>query len=125
MAAGSSSAQRLHHNRRRYWQRVQTDDYDIDHLREFDAPVSVSLSGTTSTFHSSASSVLGETIYARIFGNQNQTAPYGGGGYPDSYHLSDLGSSPRVRRRAMQVDKSLSRISFFLLCFVLFCLVLF
>ncbi|GAB2274799.1 hypothetical protein Dimus_009574 [Dionaea muscipula] len=76
-----------------------------------------------SGFNSSDSSMFGETIYARIFANQ--TTPYGGGGYPDSsYHLSGL-TSPRIRRRVIQMDRSLSRLSFFLLCFVIFCLLLF
>lgn len=58
--------------------------------------------------------VFGEMIYARVFGNQ-LTNIYT---YPNSYN-------PRIRRHLMEADKSLSRICFFLLCCLVFCLLLF
>ena len=61
--------------------------------------------------------VFGEMIYARVFGNQ-VTNMY------SSYQLSGNGN-PRIRRQLMQADRSLSRICFFLLCSVIFCLLLF
>lgn len=64
--------------------------------------------------------VFGEMIYARVFGNQ-VTNVYA---YPDTYNLS-WNSNPRIRRHLMQTDKQLNRISFFLLCTIVLCLLLF
>ncbi|KAJ6744964.1 E3 UBIQUITIN-PROTEIN LIGASE RMA1 [Salix purpurea] len=64
--------------------------------------------------------MFGEMIYARVFGNSITNMQR----YPDSYHLA-ASSSPRVRRHVMQADRSLSRISFFLFCCVLLCLLSF
>ncbi|XP_022738513.1 E3 ubiquitin-protein ligase RMA1H1-like [Durio zibethinus] len=64
--------------------------------------------------------MFGEMVYARVFGD-SITNLYT---YPNSYNL--VGStSPRIRRHVMQADKSLSRISFFLFCCILLCLLLF
>ncbi|XP_074303364.1 E3 ubiquitin-protein ligase RMA1H1-like [Silene latifolia] len=63
--------------------------------------------------------LFGEMVYARVFGDSQSLDTY-----PNPYHR--LGnSSPRSRRQEMQVDKSLSRISLFLLCCFLLCLFLF
>ncbi|XP_061357657.1 E3 ubiquitin-protein ligase RMA1H1-like [Gastrolobium bilobum] len=64
--------------------------------------------------------VFGEMIYARVFGNQ-VTNIYT---HPNSYDLSGI-NNPRIRRHLMQADKSLGRISFFLLCCTVLCLLLF
>ena len=64
--------------------------------------------------------IFGEMIYARVFGNQ-LTNIYT---YPNSYDPSG-NSNPRVRRHLMQVDRSLNRITFFLLCCLVLCLLLF
>lgn len=63
--------------------------------------------------------MLGEMVYARVFGNSESLYTY-----PNSYHLV-ANSSPRLRRREMQADKSLNRISLFLFCCFLLCLLLF
>ncbi|XVE66203.1 hypothetical protein DITRI_Ditri08aG0061700 [Diplodiscus trichospermus] len=64
--------------------------------------------------------MFGEMVYTRVFG-ESITNLYT---YPNSYNL--VGStSPRIRRHVMQADKSLSRISFFLFCCILLCLLLF
>lgn len=64
--------------------------------------------------------MFGEMVYARVFGNPESLFPYP----PNSYRL--MGSSnPRLRRQEMQADKSLSRISFFLFCCFLLCLLFF
>ncbi|XP_042520721.1 E3 ubiquitin-protein ligase RMA1H1-like [Macadamia integrifolia] len=64
--------------------------------------------------------MLGEMIYARVFGN-SQTNLYA---YPNSYNL--MGSSnPRLRRQEKQAEKSLNRISIFLFCCLVLCLLLF
>ncbi|KAL1299104.1 E3 ubiquitin-protein ligase RMA1H1 isoform X2 [Arachis ipaensis] len=64
--------------------------------------------------------IIGETIYARVFGNQ-VTNIYT---YPNSYHLAG-NNNPRIRRYLMEADRSLSRICFFLFCCTVLCLLLF
>ncbi|KAK8561492.1 hypothetical protein V6N13_149329 [Hibiscus sabdariffa] len=64
--------------------------------------------------------MFGEMVYARVFGD-SVTNLYT---YPNSYNLAGI-NSPRIRRHVMQADRSLGRISFFLLCCVLLCLLLF
>lgn len=63
--------------------------------------------------------VFGEMVYARVFGNSESLYAY-----PNSYHLTGS-SSPRLRRQEMQADKSLNRISIFLFCCLLLCLLVF
>ncbi|KAK7401961.1 hypothetical protein VNO78_13866 [Psophocarpus tetragonolobus] len=75
-----------------------------------------SLANTFDTTHG----VLGEMIYTRVFGNQ-MTNVYT---YPNSYNFSG-NSHPRITRHLIQVDRSLSRITFFLLCCLILCLLLF
>lgn len=70
-------------------------------------------------FHHSMVGMFGEMFYARVFGNSE-----GLYGYPNSYHFV-AGSSPRLRRQEMQADKSLNRISIFLFCCFLLCLIVF
>ncbi|KAK7362830.1 hypothetical protein VNO77_04954 [Canavalia gladiata] len=63
--------------------------------------------------------MFGEMFYARVFGNSENLYTY-----PNpSYHM--VGSnSPRLRRQEMQAaDKSLNRISIFLLCCFILCLI--
>ncbi|KAF5741506.1 E3 ubiquitin-protein ligase RMA1H1 [Tripterygium wilfordii] len=76
--------------------------------------------GMETNMFSSVIGPYGETLYARVFGN-TITNIYT---YPNSYHLAGI-SSPRVRRHVMQADKSLDRVSFFLLCCLFICLLLF
>ena len=57
--------------------------------------------------------VLREMVYARVFG-----------AFPNSYHSMGT-SNPRMRRHEMLADKSLNRISIFLFCCFLLCLVVF
>lgn len=73
---------------------------------------------TPGSYHPLAG-MFGEMVYARVFGNsQNLYA------YPNSYQL--MGSnSTRMRRLEMQADKSLNRISIFLFCCFLLCLIVF
>lgn len=72
----------------------------------------------TSSFYPVAG-MFGEMVYARVFGNSESLYAY-----PNSYHLAGS-SSPRLRRQEMQADKSLNRISIFLFCCFLLCLLLF
>ncbi|XP_054812965.1 E3 ubiquitin-protein ligase RMA3 [Prosopis cineraria] len=63
-----------------------------------------------------------ETVFARMLGNSdsNSLAYRYVGYYP---HIT--GGSHRMRRQEMLIDKSLSRVSFFLLCCIILCLLLF
>ncbi|XP_061375584.1 E3 ubiquitin-protein ligase RMA1H1-like [Gastrolobium bilobum] len=63
--------------------------------------------------------MFGEMVYARVFGNSENLYAY-----PNSYRLMGR-NSPRLRRREMQADKSLNRISIFLFCCFLLCLIVF
>lgn len=64
--------------------------------------------------------MFGEMVYTRVFGNSITNLHT----YPNSYNLAGS-TSPRIRRHVMQADRSLSRISFFLFCCILLCLLLF
>ncbi|KAB5560596.1 hypothetical protein DKX38_005553 [Salix brachista] len=57
--------------------------------------------------------VLREMVYARVFG-----------AFPNTYHSMGT-TNPRMRRHEMLADKSLNRISIFLFCCFLLCLVVF
>ncbi|CAJ1978937.1 unnamed protein product [Sphenostylis stenocarpa] len=74
----------------------------------------------TSGLLDNSSGIFGELIYTRVFGDQVTNMHT----YANSYGLSGL-NNPRMRRHLMHVDKSLSRISCFLLCCVVACLLLF
>ncbi|PSS04782.1 E3 ubiquitin-protein like [Actinidia chinensis var. chinensis] len=63
--------------------------------------------------------MFGEMVYARVFGNSESLYAY-----PNSYHLMG-NSSPRLRRQEIHTDRSLNRISIFLFCCFLLCLLLF
>lgn len=66
--------------------------------------------------------VFGEMIFARMLGCTDTTLF----AYPSSSSFSSGGGgSPRVRRQEMQVEKSLNRLSIFLLCCLILCLLLF
>ena len=65
--------------------------------------------------------MFGEMFYARVFGNSENLY-----NYPNSYHLGGSNNnSPRLRRQEMQANKSLNRISIFLFCCFLLCLIVF
>ncbi|CAH1425088.1 unnamed protein product [Lactuca virosa] len=68
--------------------------------------------------------MLGEIVYERIFGNSGNNLHPTLFAYPNSYNLAGI-STQRARRQAMQADRSLNRICFFLLCCVMLCLLLF
>ncbi|GLU23016.1 hypothetical protein SLE2022_390500 [Rubroshorea leprosula] len=74
---------------------------------------------TMTGFHHPGAGMFGEMIYARVFGNSENLYAY-----PNSYYLVGS-SSPRLRRQVMQADKSLNRISIFLFCCFLLCLLVF
>ncbi|QCD76753.1 E3 ubiquitin-protein ligase [Vigna unguiculata] len=69
--------------------------------------------------HHPVTGMFGEMVYSRVFGNPENLYAY-----PNSYQL--MGSStPRLRRQEMQAHKSLNRISIFLFCCFLICLLVF
>ncbi|XP_059438761.1 E3 ubiquitin-protein ligase RMA1H1-like [Corylus avellana] len=86
---------------------------------EDSTPPWLNLGGTTTGFHHPVVGMFGEMVYARVFGNSASLYAY-----PNSYHLMGS-SSPRLRRQEMQADKSLNRISIFLFCCFLLCLMVF
>ncbi|CAF1715503.1 hypothetical protein Bca4012_040825 [Brassica carinata] len=64
--------------------------------------------------------MVGEMVATRLFGTRVMDRFT----YPDTYNLAGT-SGPRMRRQIMQADKSLGRISLFLICCVFLCLLLF
>ncbi|XP_041026075.1 E3 ubiquitin-protein ligase RMA1H1-like [Juglans microcarpa x Juglans regia] len=79
----------------------------------------LNLGGTSTGFQHPVAGMFGEMVYARVFGNSANLYTY-----PNSYQLMGR-SSPRLRRQEMQANKSLNRISFFLFCCLLLCLIVF
>lgn len=63
--------------------------------------------------------MFGEMVYARVFRNSQSLYAY-----PNSYCLAGR-NSPRLRRLEMEAHKSLNRVTFFLFCCFLLCLLLF
>ncbi|GMJ05235.1 RING membrane-anchor 1 [Hibiscus trionum] len=76
---------------------------------------------TTNVFHPMIR-MLGEMVYAGMFGSSN-TSMFA---YPNQDSYPFLRSNNlRMRRQEFQVDKSLSRVSMFLFCCIILCLLLF
>lgn len=74
-----------------------------------------------SGFQNSMVGMFGEMVYARVFGNSHSLF-----GYINPYNLRSGGSnSLRPRRQEIQADRSLNRISLFLFCCFLLCLLVF
>lgn len=66
--------------------------------------------------------MIGEMVFARMFGNMDM----GLFPYPYSNAAPLVGNgSPRMRRQEMEVDKSLNRVTIFLFCCLVLCLLLF
>lgn len=70
-------------------------------------------------FRHPTAGMLGEMVYARLFRNSENLYAH-----PNSYGVTGS-NSPRLRRQEMLADKSLNRISFFLFCSFVLCLVIF
>ncbi|KAJ4703474.1 E3 ubiquitin-protein ligase RMA1H1-like [Melia azedarach] len=110
----SSSGQQLP-----YRNPYQNQHYDSQQYGSFDedspSPL-LNIGGTAmSGLQHPVVGMFGEMVYASVFGNSASLYAY-----PNSYH-----SSPRLRRHEMQADKSLNRISIFLFCCFLLCLIVF
>jgi E3 ubiquitin-protein ligase RNF5 len=121
----SHSSQRLHPN---YFQ-SQAQSQSFHHQQYFphpyeghDANASTYLGGTAMTgYFSPTIGMFGEMVYARMFGS-SYTSLYP---YPASYPPTGISSTRRMRRQEMQLDKSLNRLSIFLLCCIILCLIVF
>ncbi|XP_052202866.1 E3 ubiquitin-protein ligase RMA1H1-like [Diospyros lotus] len=111
--SASQCVQQLRYRNPYQNQQYPTQPYG-SHMEDTSPPPLFSPSGSTASV-----GMFGEMVYARVFGNSESLYAY-----PNSYHLSGS-SSPRLRRQEMQADKSLNRISIFLFCCVLLCLLLF
>lgn len=100
----------------------QHQNFSLDPYIEEDSPSSMlNLGGSTMNgFQHPMVGMFGEMVYARVFGNSSQSLY----AYPNSYYLMG-GSSPRLRRLEMQAHKSLNRVSIFLFCCFLLCLIVF
>ncbi|GFP98297.1 E3 ubiquitin-protein ligase rma1h1 [Phtheirospermum japonicum] len=89
-----------------------------NYLDDTFSPFNLRGTAAMSLFHPTAG-VFGEMIYARVFGNSQSLYTY-----PNSYH--SVGSrSPRMRRRELRAEESLNRVTLFLFCFFLLCLLVF
>ncbi|CAA3006926.1 E3 ubiquitin- ligase RMA3-like [Olea europaea subsp. europaea] len=82
-----------------------------------------SFGGTTMTsFFIPTIYMFGEMFFPRMF-RSSETSLFSCP-YPNSYPFTGNGS-PRLRQQEMQVDKSLNRVSIFLFCCFILCLILF
>ncbi|KAE8707535.1 heat stress transcription factor B-2a-like [Hibiscus syriacus] len=100
----------------------QNQDYNHHDYYQDDSsePPMLNLGGTTFTgFHHPVVGMFGEMVYARVFGNSESLYTN-----PNSYQVTETGS-PRLRAQEMQADRSLNRISIFLFCCFLLCLIVF
>ncbi|KAG7026575.1 E3 ubiquitin-protein ligase RMA1H1, partial [Cucurbita argyrosperma subsp. argyrosperma] len=72
-----------------------------------------------SGFHHPVVGMIGDFMYARVFGNSDNLYSY-----QNSYHLTGSRRN-RLTRQEMQAEKSLNRISIFLFCCVILCVLVF
>ncbi|XP_019414114.1 PREDICTED: E3 ubiquitin-protein ligase RMA1H1-like [Lupinus angustifolius] len=75
---------------------------------------------STSSLQDMPFGLFGGMIYSRVFSNQVTDIFTNPNSYDNSWN-----SNPRFRSHLMEFDKSLSRICYFLLCFLVFCLLMF
>ncbi|KAG8364950.1 hypothetical protein BUALT_Bualt18G0051900 [Buddleja alternifolia] len=77
---------------------------------------------TTTSLTSPTINMVGEMVFATMFGGSDTNLF----AYPYSNSYPFPGNvSPRFRRQEMQLDKSLNRVSIFLFCCIVLCLILF
>ncbi|XP_074276110.1 E3 ubiquitin-protein ligase RMA1H1-like [Silene latifolia] len=118
LVAGTSTTSRPHSHPREQLHHHEVHPYYS--LGDYSPSPAFGFAGTT-TFHPMIG-MFGEMIYGRFFGNSQATLYT----YPNTHR--DVGistSSGRLRRHVMQADRSLSRVSFFLFCCIILCLLLF
>lgn len=108
------------HQQLPYRNPYQNQQYSYGSHEDHSSSPLLNLGGTTlAGFNLPMAGLFGEMVYARVFGNSESLYAY-----PNSYHLTGS-SSPRMRRQEMQAEKSLNRISIFLFCCLLLCLIVF
>ncbi|KAJ9182887.1 hypothetical protein P3X46_006832 [Hevea brasiliensis] len=117
----SQQGQQLHPN---FFQ-SQSQPQSFHHQPYFPNPYLASSNlgnAATSQIFNPMIGMFGEMMFARIFGTSDASlfAYY----YPNSNHLMG-GYSHRMRRQEMQLEKSLNRVTIFLLCCIILCLLLF
>ncbi|XVF70320.1 hypothetical protein PTKIN_Ptkin11bG0152300 [Pterospermum kingtungense] len=123
MITSSHPTQRLHENF------FNSQSHSFHHEQYFPHPyggyatlASSNLGGIAMTnFFNPMFGMLEEMVYARIFEGSN-TSLFA---YPYQPSNPFFGNSNRMRRQEMQVYKSLSRVSVFLFCCIILCLLLF
>ncbi|XP_004514340.1 E3 ubiquitin-protein ligase RMA3-like [Cicer arietinum] len=118
-ASNSHHAEQLHPN---YFQSSQSQPFHYQHYFPqlyggYGANGLPYLGGAAMTsFFNPVIGLFGEMVLTRIFGVSDA----------NSFSYPQNGStSPRMRRQEMQIDKSLNRVSIFLLCCIILCLLLF
>ncbi|XP_059661522.1 E3 ubiquitin-protein ligase RMA1H1-like [Cornus florida] len=109
----------------------QSQSQSFDHQQYFPHPYGDYTSMATSNFGGTAVTsnvfspivgMFGEMVFARMFGNSD-TSVFA---YPNQNSYPVMGSgSPRMRRQEMQLDTSLNRVSIFLFCCFILCLIFF
>lgn len=120
MLATSSTHQQQQLPYRNPYQRPNHDPLLFGNYEEDSAAPLLNLARTSfSGFHHPVVGMIGDFVYARVFGNSDNLYSY-----RNSYHLTGS-SRNRLRRQEMQVDKSLNRISIFLFCCVILCVLVF
>ena len=117
ISTANSSGQQLPY--RNPYQNQQHNPHPYGNHEEDSTSPWHNLGGTLRGLHHPMVGMFGEMVNARVFGSSA-----GLYGYPNSYHLVG-NSSPRLRRQEMQAHKSLNRISIFLFCCFLLCLIVF
>ncbi|EEF34780.1 E3 ubiquitin-protein ligase RMA3 [Ricinus communis] len=108
-----SQPQSFHHQR-----------YFTDRYGGYGALASTNLGAAAMTqIFSPMIGMFGELIFSRTFGTSNTSLfAYS---YPNSNSLMGSYNSPRMRRQEMQLEQSLNRVTIFLLCCIILCLLLF
>ncbi|MED6187495.1 hypothetical protein PIB30_077024 [Stylosanthes scabra] len=112
--ANSQSGQRLPYRNPYQGQYLSPEEEDAATLQL--------LNGATMNLgsqHTSLVGMFGEMFYGRVFGNPGNLSAY-----PNSYQPR-AGNNSRLRRQEMEADKCLHRVSIFLFCFFLLCLIVF
>ncbi|KAL5736305.1 hypothetical protein ACOSQ2_031093 [Xanthoceras sorbifolium] len=95
--------------------------YFPHHYGGYAAMASSSLGGmATASFINPMMEMIGGMALTRVFGSSDTSLFT----YPYSQPLT-VSSNPRVRRQEVELDKSLNRVSFFLFCCFILCLLLF
>ncbi|MCL7046210.1 hypothetical protein MKW94_030816 [Papaver nudicaule] len=128
-----TSPRQLHHRNLFESQTEQQYQHRHDQPHSNQQPM-FNLGGTTTmNAFNPVVEMFGDMVFARVFGNSETGSMYGyqyplsGSGSSNnrtSYYQAG-NSSPRVRRQEMQAEKSLNRISIFLFCCFVLCLLLF